>query len=193
MNVLRVITGVCLLLGLSGCASPAPHYYTLITPAENAPSAIPPAAFVLRVQPVTVPEQLNQPQLVIRKSDGEIVISDSALWAAPLPEEIRSALSAQLERSLNTTDIRALTPPPDKPVITLRVTVQQLDAWPQRHASLTARWQLRFGADAKMLTCRSQHQIDVTGGVPELITAQQKLIAALAADVSDAIKSRHCR
>lgn len=112
MNVLRVITGVCLLLGLSGCASPAPHYYTLITPAENAPSAIPPAAFVLRVQPVTVPEQLNQPQLVIRKSDGELMISDSALWAAPLPEEIRSALSAQLERSLNTTDIRELTPRP---------------------------------------------------------------------------------
>ena len=134
------------LLLLGGGASPAPHYYTLTTAPEMPCAVPPPASFVLRVEPVMLPEQLNQPQLVMRKSNGEIRLSDDALWAAPLPEEIRSALSARLERSLNTTEISSLMPPAEKPVIALRVTVRQLDVWPQHQPTLPARWQLKFGA-----------------------------------------------
>ena len=192
MSFRRGLAGAFALLLLSGCASPAPHYYTLTT-APEMPSAVPPpASFVLRVEPVMLPEQLNQPQLVMRKSNGEIRLSDDALWAAPLPEEIRSALSARLERSLNTTEISSLMPPAGKPVIALRVTVRQLDVWPQHQATLTARWQLQFGAAGNSLTCYSQHQLAAPQDLPALVVLQQKLITTLADDVASAIKSQGC-
>ena len=196
MKLTAAVNTACALLLLSGCASSTPpHYYTLVTATESAPPAVAVAPFVIRIHPVTLPEQLNQPQLVTRKGDGEMVMSDDALWASPLPEEMRSALTGQLERLLNTTEISGLTPPQDKPVVGISVAVQQFDAWPGNRASIAVTWRLSFdagSAEEQLLTCRTQHQKTSQGGYSGLVATQQALIRDVATDIANSIKTRQC-
>lgn len=197
MKLTAAVNTACALLLLSGCASSTPpHYYTLVTAADSAPPAVAAAPFVIRIHPVTVPEQLNQPQLVTRKGDGEMVMSDDALWASPLPDEMRSALTGQLERLLNTTEISGLTPPQDKPVVGISVAVQRFDAWPGNRASIAVTWRLSFAAgsaEEQLLTCRTQHQQTARGGDAGLVSAQQSLMREVAQDMAESIRMRQCR
>lgn len=196
MNFTAALTTASLVLLLNGCAaSTPPHYYTLVSAADSAPPAVATATFVIRMHQVTVPEQLNQPQLVTRKGDGEIVIADNALWASPLPEEMRSALSGQLAHSLNTVDVTGLTPPQDKPVVGISVAVQRLDVWPGSHASIAVLWRLSFAAGSAeelLLTCRTQHQQTTQKSYPELVSTQQALIRDVATDIVRSIRMRQC-
>ena len=193
LNTALNIAGALLLL--SGCAtSTPPHYYTLVN-GDSTPPAAAAAPFVIRMHPVTVPGQLNQPQLVTRKSNGETYISDNALWASPLPEEMRSALTGQLERSLNTVEVSGLTPPQDKPVVGISVAVQQFDAWPGNRASIAVTWRLSFeagSAEEQLLTCRTQHQKMSQAGYPGLVATQQALMRDVASDIANSIKTRQC-
>ncbi len=195
MNLTACINTACSLLLLSGCASSTPHYYTLVSASESTPPILVAAPFVIRLHPVSIPEQLNQPQLVIRRDNGEIVMPDNALWASPLPEEMRSALSEQLERALNTVEITGLTPPQDKPVVGISMAVQRFDAWPERRASMEVTWRLSFAAgtaEELLLTCRAQHQQATRGGIPGLVATQQALMHEIAQDIATSIKQHGC-
>lgn len=193
MNLAR-ITGIALLLLMAnGCSRSAAHYYTLMPVSDASPRHGAIAPFVVHVLPVTIPEQLSQPQLVIRKNDHEVMISDNALWAAPLQEEVRAALSSRLEHALNTTEVAGMPPAQDQPVVAIRVAVQQFDAWPEHHASLDATWRIHMAAQAQTLTCRTHYQRATTGGVPGLVETQQALMRDLAADIAVAVTTRRCR
>ncbi|AVF37811.1 PqiC family protein [Rahnella sikkimica] len=193
MKLARTVSAAFALLVLTGCASSAPHYYTLTTAAADAvPADVSPAPFVLRLKPVSLAERLNQPQLMVHQRNGELLMSDNALWAAPLPEEIRAALTARLEHSLNTTDIGALTPPADKPVIGIRVAVDQFDVWQGEKATIAATWQLDFGNESGQLTCQTQHQRAIPGNTQARVIIQQKLVQDVADDIAVSVLRHRC-
>lgn len=190
MKLARTAYAALTLLVLTGCASPAPHYYTLTTAAG--PAAASAAPFVIRVKPVNVAERLNQPQLMVHQQNGELLMSDNALWAAPLPEEIRAALTARLERSLKTTDIRNLMPPAGKPVIGIRVSVEQFDVWRGEKATIAATWQLDHANESGQLTCQTQHHRAVNGGTQEQVMIRQKLVQDVADDIAFSVLQHRC-
>lgn len=190
MKLARTAYAALTLLVLTGCASPAPHYYTLTTAAG--PAAACAAPFVIRVKPVNVAERLNQPQLMVHQQNGELLMSDNALWAAPLPEEIRAALTARLERSLKTTDIRNLMPPAGKPVIGIRVSVEQFDVWRGEKATIAATWQLDHANESGQLTCQTQHHRAVNGGTQEQVMIRQKLVQDVADDIAFSVLQHRC-
>ncbi|MBF7978677.1 MULTISPECIES: membrane integrity-associated transporter subunit PqiC [Rahnella] len=192
MKLARTAYAALTLLILTGCASSAPHYYTLTTDAGTAPAAASAAPFVIRVKPVNVAERLNQPQLMVHQRNGELLMSDNALWAAPLPEEIRAALTARLERSLKTTDIRSLMQPAGKPVIGIRVSVEQFDVWQGEKATIAATWQLDHANESGQLTCQAQHQRAVNGGTQEQVMIRQKLVQDVADDIAFSVLQRRC-
>lgn len=192
MKLARTAYATLTLLVLTGCASSAPHYYTLTTAAGPAPAAASAAPFVIRLKPVNVAERLNQPQLMVHQRNGELLMSDNALWAAPLPEEIRAALTARLERSLKTTDIRSLMPPAGKPVIGIRVSVEQFDVWQGEKATIAATWQLDPGQDSGQLICQTQHQRAINGGTQEQVMIRQKLVQDVADDIAFSVLQRRC-
>lgn len=94
---------------LAGCSTaPGPRYYTL--------SADPPrrgnvlssnlagastALYVVVLGPVTIPEFVDRPQLVVRVSETEVKIAESQRWAAPLDSEIPRVLAENLEHELH--------------------------------------------------------------------------------------------
>lgn len=173
-------------VGLTACSSAPVHYHTLLAPTEQVAATGQPAPFLIEVLPVGIPVQLDQPQLVVRQGDSGVAVLDGERWAGPLGDELREALSAKLTRRLATQDIAGLARPNDKQVMRVKVQVRRFDIWPSQRSQLDADWSLGIADEAgnARLTCRGQFDATAHGGYPELVQAQQRLIAELAARIA---------
>lgn len=169
-------------ISLAACSSAPVHYHTLLAPAE--PSAVTgqPAPFLIEVLPVGVPVQVDLPQLVVRQGSSGVAVLDGERWAGPLADEVRTALSAQLTRNLGTQDIAGLAHPSDRQLVRIKVQIRRFDIWPGRGVQLDVGWSLGVADEAgnARLTCQVQMEATEPGRYPELVQAQQRLIAELA-------------
>ncbi|HKR77362.1 MAG TPA: PqiC family protein [Rhodanobacter sp.] len=172
-------------LGLAGCASAPLHYYTLMSPAGGvAPAA--PAPYPFELLPVTVPAQVDVPQLVVREGGQGMLPLQGQRWIAPLGDEIRGALAADLARALGAPDMNGL-PGDGRPRLRVKLDVRRFESVPGSHALLDAAWSLRLvggsgGQDA--LTCISRISEPVTAGYDALVAGHQQALATLAARVA---------
>lgn len=172
--------------GLTACASAPVHYHTLLAPIEHGAATEQPAPFLIEVLPVGIPVQLDQPQLLVRQGDSGVAVLDGERWAGPLGDEVRAALSAKLTRSLATQDIAGLARPSDKQVMRIKLQVRRFDIWPGQRSQLDVDWSLGVADEAgnARLTCRGQFDTPAPGGYPQLVQAQQRLIAELAGRIA---------
>ena len=184
---------------LAACSSTPPlRFHTLVAPAVPAPQPTAPAPFVIEVLPVGVPAQLDQPQLVVRRDDSSLDVSESERWAGPLPDELREALSAALTRRLSTRDIAGLGRSGAEPVLRIKVQVRRLDAWLDQRIQLDADWSVdrvgtRAGTEAGedgRLTCGGHFEVRADPGFPGLVRAQQQALADLAARIAADARTR---
>ena len=185
---------LALALVMSACGStPAIRFHTLVAPAPEtaAPSTVP-APFVIEILPVGIQAQVDQTQLVVREGASGMVLLENERWAAPLGDEFRTALSAELSRRLATQDIAGLARPADKPIFQVRVQVRRLDAWLGHQVQLDADWSLSNpgATDTARLTCQGRFEQSAAGGYPELVRAGQLAIAALAARIAADVRTR---
>lgn len=84
---------------LSGCSSPREHLYYL-EPEAGETSPAPVGAPRVVVGPISIPELVDRPQIVVRGSDSEVLINEQARWAAPLRSSLEELLAAQLQQRL---------------------------------------------------------------------------------------------
>jgi uncharacterized lipoprotein YmbA len=198
----RVLMPALLVTALAGCStSPPVHYYTLLTPeagqrqegAAALRDAKPP--FLLDVLPVTVPPQADQPQIMMRESDGVVAAYYSDRWTAPLSDEVRSALSYNLVRQLGVPDVQSLNASAATPVWHVQVDIQRFDLTANKAAILDATWRVRpVNLAGQAVLCRSVSQVPLDGGTPaQAVAAQQQAIIALASTIASAIRSGGAR
>src|SRR5690606_1637135 len=132
-----------------GCAgSPPAQYFTL---AANSVVTAPaePSAVSVEFTPITVPQQVDQPQLMLRTAPLELTPDYNARWAAALGDEIRSGLSAALSAHAGITDVTALGGTRAGPLWRLQVQVQTFDLPVGGPATLEALWRARRLDDPK--------------------------------------------
>ena len=177
-------------LALSACASAPLHYYTLIAPATAAldpPDAAQRGATVLpfEVLPVSLPAQVDQPQLVVRDGAQGMLLLNGERWIAPLGDELRSALAADLVRALPSRDASGL-PGNDQPRLRIQLDVRRFDSQPGSYALIAGTWNVRVvnGAHAAAVTCASSVQESVGPGYAALVQGHQRAVAALAAQIA---------
>jgi uncharacterized lipoprotein YmbA len=85
-------------LELLGCATPPrERFFTLNAP--EPPVAAPEAASIA-VWPVSIPEMVDRPQLVVRTTANEVVLAEQARWAEPLKSAIARVVAANLAAEL---------------------------------------------------------------------------------------------
>jgi uncharacterized lipoprotein YmbA len=176
---------------LVSCASAPTNFYTLQRsggpPPAQAPAAVTP--FLIDVQPVAVPAEVDQPQLLVRQSEQRVAVLDSEHWAAPLSAELRDALAADLVEALGTRDVHGLAHPASVPVYRITVEVRRFDSWPGRYARLDADWTIRGDAERAIVTCASHASEDVAPGYEALVQGHQRALARLAADLATALRA----
>ncbi|HDS1755322.1 TPA: membrane integrity-associated transporter subunit PqiC [Pseudomonas putida] len=175
MTPLPRITLLVALMALGACRSDPIQFHTL-TPAQPAPSSHTAPDEIL-IEGVSVPPQVDRPQLVIRQGDSSLAILETQWWGATLVDELRSALVDQLST------VRAAHK------LSLRVDVQRFDSVPGQYALLDARWRLRAREANIQLTCRSTLQTAAGGSIDEVVIAQQANVKRLVAMISQAAMS----
>lgn len=169
---------------LASCASTPVHYYTLVAPAGQAP-AVGEASLPFELLPVSIPAQVDLPQLVVREGPQAVALLGSEHWIAPLNQELRGALSTDLARELNSQDISGL-PGNDKPTLRIKLDVRRFDSQPGHYALIEAAWSVRLlhGEQPATLSCTSRITEQVGPGVAPLVQGHQRAIAGLAAQIA---------
>jgi uncharacterized protein len=183
---------------LAACASAPLHYYTLVAPAdEPAGGQVVPvadasaaASLPFELLPVGVPAQVDQPQLVVREGGQGVALLGSERWIAPLGDEVRSALSADLARELHSADVSGL-PGNGKPLLRIKLDVRRFDSQPGGYALIEGAWSVRLlhGAQPAALACSSRVSEAVGPGYPALVQGHQRAIARLAAQIASAARA----
>lgn len=167
-------TLVTALLLLTACRSDPIQFHTL-TPAQSGGNSTSGTADI-EIENITVPPQVDRPQIVIRQGNSGLAILETQWWGASLVDELRSALLDQL---INKNPRRKLL---------VRVEVQRFDSIPGQYALIEAQWRLRNASDGDrtLLTCRSSLQTPSGPSIDELVLAQQNNVKRLAAQISQA-------
>lgn len=188
------LSSLLLSAALAGCGASAPvNYYTLQGPAApGGTGAGASAPYLIDVQPVNVPTQADQPQLMVRTGDGSLSALYSERWSAPLGDELRGALSDALKRELGALDVQMVKPGPGAATWRVQTDVQRFELVSGRMAQLDVTWRVRpVNMKGTGLLCRSVVTETVAdAGVPALIAAQQRAVAALGGAIATAIRGQ---
>jgi len=132
---------------LGGCASSPPIGWHSLVPAAPAPAAAAsaPARATLAVGLVTVPDEVDRPQLVLRGAGGTPALLDNERWTEPLkaqlPRALALGLAPRLPGVLVVAAPGAVVPAPGWRLV---VDVQRFELQRER-AVLRAVWSLRPG------------------------------------------------
>jgi uncharacterized lipoprotein YmbA len=175
----RHLTGGALVLMLAACASAPLHYYTLVPPAPAGAAAGPAATFQFELLPVGIPAQVDQPQLVTRQGGQGVAVLNGERWIAPLADEVRGALSADLAEALNTQDVSGL-PTSGTPRLRIKLDLRRFDSVPGSYALIDAAWSLRSLQGGSTLACTSQIRQSVGPGYDALVQGHQEALRQLA-------------
>ncbi|OZI48004.1 PqiC family protein [Bordetella genomosp. 5] len=189
---LRGLSYVGVAVTLAACgSSPTPRYYTLLAPQQAAPASTGNASYMIEVLPVTVPSQVDQPQIMLRTGAGTVAPLYSDRWTGALPDELRSALSDGLTRELGVLDVQVVRPAAGAPVWRVQTDVQRFDMNDGGPAVLDATWRARpLNAQGRGLVCRTVVSVPVEGAaVTGLVTAQQQAAQLLARTIASAVRS----
>ena len=172
-----------------GCASPRERLYTL-SGAEPQAAVTPPTLHVL-VGPVTIPEAVDRPQLVVRYNTVRLVALEQERWAEPLREAIPRVLSEVIGSTLPTASVtRFAAAPATRWDVRLLVNVTRFDAIPGERVIIEAYWQLQVTADRKAPDGRSVIVKAVQGGPQDydaIVAAQAAGLAEVGAELSQVI------
>ena len=168
------ISLVTALLLLAACRSEPIQFHTLM-PAQLSGSSKSGAADI-RIEGISVPPQVDRPQIVIRQGNSGLAILETQWWAASLVDELRSALVNQLT---NSTPQRKLS---------VRLDVQRFDSIPDQFALLDVKWRLRTTREVNnsLMTCRTTLRSPSGPTIDDLVIAHQDNVKRLAAVISEA-------
>jgi len=175
-----IVAGVFLTI-LTGCASAPTHFLTLV-PMGSGSSAPVPAPSDLKVESVAVPAEVDQPDLVVRESDGSVALLETERWVAPLSDQIRLSLNLALERRAAQVSAPAAAAAQS---VRIRVEVRRFDAVPARYALLDSIATLSVAAPAAgQLACETRLKVPVGAGFNALAEGFQSAIDELAGDLA---------
>lgn len=173
-----------LALAVGACSSAPPIRYFTLVPAAAAGATVAPAAqpFQFELLPVTVPAQVDLPQLVVRQGGQGVAVLQGQRWIAPLGDEVRGALSSDLTRDFHAQDISGL-PAQGKAIVRIKVDVRRFDSVPGSYAYIDAAWSVRPLKGGEPLACASRISETVGEGYDALVQGHQQAIARLAGQI----------
>ena len=183
--------GVAAALALTACASAPLHYYTLIAPPGESVAASPAASgpsLPFELLSVGIPAQVDQPQLVVREGGQAVALLNGERWIAPLGDEVRGALSADLASALHSQDVSGL-PANDKPMLRIKLDLRRFDSQPGSYALIEGNWSVRVlhgSGEAGAVACSSRISESVGPGYDALVQGHQRAIEQLAGQIAAA-------
>jgi len=185
------VVALFLLAAASGCArSPKVNFYTL---SAMAPETASPATHLgaVAVGPVTLPELVDRPQLVIRVAAGRVDIVETDRWAEPLKSEIPRLLAENLARLLRPARVSTIDQSESRDAeYRVLVDIQRFESIPGEGVEIDALWSVRrSAAGAAPRRGRPQVREPAAGaGYDALVAAHGRALAAISSDIAKALR-----
>lgn len=176
----------------SGCSrSPRVSFYTLESGAAvQTPAAAQPTPAV-SVGPVTLPESVDRPQLVVRVAANRVEILESHRWAEPLKSEIPRLVAQSLGKELNSSRVVSHQQHGGTAVdYRVLLDIVRLEAEPGNAVTVESNWTIRRSGTLPPLTGRSLVQEKVArGGYQALVASLSRALVGVSADIAQAIRA----
>lgn len=191
----RVVYGMlavcCASLSVGCSRSPRVSFYTL-EPGVQIEAAVPAATVpAVVVGPVTLPEVVDRPQLVVRVAANRVEILETHRWAEPLKSEIPRLLAENLNRQFGATRVSSyLQHAGTDAAYRVLVDISRFEASPDGAVVVEAVWSLRPVAGGVSKSGRIQVREPVGAeGYDPLVAAYGRALFAVSADLATAIRS----
>ena len=121
------ITVLAAFMLLGACRSDPISFHTL-TPVQIANTR---TGAQIPIEGISVPPQVDRPQIVIRQGNNGLAILETQWWGASLADELRSALNDQLSNTGSRGNV------------SVRIDVQRFDSIPGQYGLIDVKWRLR--------------------------------------------------
>ena len=169
----------CLVLLLAACGSPPKERYYMLSPAAAASPAGGASAPSIAVGPVSLPEMIDQQQMVVQVAANQVAIYEFQRWASPLKSEVARVIAANLAQELGTARVwvyaQTTLANPDYQVL---VDIQRFDSVLGEAVTIDALWTVRRAAGGTPKTGRSSVRETVSGaGFDALVAAHSRALA----------------
>lgn len=192
--ILLVLLSGLLLAGLAGCASSPPaRFYTLEARAIAVPATTPAAGkadYSVLVGPISIPDLVDRPQMVLRVDASRVTIAEQARWAEPLKIAIARALAGNLGLLLD--GARVATYPQASGASAdyqVFVDVQTFDAALGNGSTIELIWTVKAGNGKSEKAGRSVSREAASGGDhAALVAAYEKALAAISREIAVAVR-----
>ncbi|NPT43034.1 hypothetical protein GNZ12_17280 [Paraburkholderia sp. 1N] len=175
---------------LAGCAtSPASSFYTLSpVQAVGQPQRADP--ILIAIDPVTVPELVDRPQIVSRLDANRVSIDEFARWAEPLKRQISRVLAADLAQRIPGAIVSSYPQRVDENAYRVSVDVQSFDSSADGTVMLAVIWSVRQPKRGERISGQTVVHEPVNGpGYDALVAAHSRALASVAGDVAVAARS----
>jgi hypothetical protein len=192
----RSILGMTLALLLNGCASvQEPRFYTLSVPStpQRMKEALPDAStpFYIEVLPVTVPERLARPQLVVRSGgsgeESQLFILEESRWSSHFNDELRDAFATgianqtgAIRETRGASGIHA----PDYRGYRVAIELGQFDAVVGDRVQARFSWVITRSADGRSAACYAAISEPVNGGIDGVVQGVRRVVSRVVEDIS---------
>jgi uncharacterized lipoprotein YmbA len=180
---------------LAGCSSTPPvRFYnlnSLPSGQQENPAAILGEDIAIGVGPVELPEFLDRPQIVTRKSQNQLEIAEFHRWAASFPRNFSRVLAKDIS-TLLPTDRVAVYPWEDtfSPTYQVKLDVEQFDGQLGEQVFLRVIWSLVGEEGKKELVVRKTliEEPVLTNDYEGLVAAQSNALATLSREIVEEIR-----
>lgn len=177
---------------LAACGTPAKLSYYTLTAQETARGSAPQAsALKIYVGPVTIPEGVDRPQMVVRTSPNQVRIEDLERWAEPLKAGIPRLVAETLGRQLAPSDVMT-----SRQSATLdfdfrvALDIDRFDFSAGEGAAVDATWTIRGPKMAAAKTGHTRSREPAGGGDAQaMAAAQSRAVEKIASDIAEAIRA----
>lgn len=187
-GVIGLATLVVLCSGCFGSSKPS-SFYTLNTVAEASRQA-PLADLSLVVGPLALPEYLDRPQIVIRRTPNRVSIDEFHRWAGSFKQELLRVVAEDLSRLLGTA--RVVTYPNQASDAHYRVLldIQRFDGTLDDQVVLDMRWTIESLAPHKVLIQRRTRLTERVSSddVERLLAAKSRLLGQLSQQIAQSLR-----
>ena len=176
----------------TGCSrSPRVSFYTLAPVATLETPASGRAVPAVAVGPVTLPEMVDRPQLVVRVGANRVEILESHRWAEPLKSEIPRLVARNLGRMLGSDRVSTYVQHAGAGAeYRVLLDIVRFEPVPGDSVTVETIWSVRRAAGGAARTGRTLAREKVEGpGYDALVAGCSRALAVVSGDLAKAIRA----
>ncbi|OPY90271.1 MAG: hypothetical protein A4E72_00751 [Syntrophus sp. PtaU1.Bin208] len=190
MKKIEIFVLGILALFLASCASTRPPQFYTLTPSLMGTGATS-ASLSISVGPVSIPADVDRPQIVVRTGQNQVLLAEFDRWALPLKSDIARVIAENLATMLGTPQVSVF-PQSSAAESTYRVGVDVLrfESELGKGAALDVLWTVNSRKTGQTRSHRTTMTEPAPGeGYAEVVAAHSLALGRLSGEIAEAIRA----